>query len=57
MTLTYFEIYTNQVFTTLGQLTAICISSIIAIPMANYYGRNQLSWNTYKKVISTNIKS
>lgn len=55
MTLTYFEIYANQVFTTLGQLTAICISSIIAVPMASYYGKNQLNWNTYRKVSDSNI--
>lgn len=34
----YFEIYMNQLFSTLGQLTAILVSGAVAVPMMYYYG-------------------
>lgn len=35
----YFDIYMNQLFTTLGQLTAVLISGAVAVPMVTYYNR------------------
>lgn len=35
----YFDIYLNQLFTTLGQLTAVLVSSSVAVPVYTYYSR------------------
>lgn len=35
----YFDIYFNQLFTTLGQLTAILVSSTVVVPVYTYYSR------------------
>ena len=35
----YFDIYLNQLFTTLGQLTAILVSSTVFVPVYTYYSR------------------
>jgi hypothetical protein len=35
----YFDIYLNQLFTTLGQLTAVLVSSSVAVPVYSYYSR------------------
>ena len=33
MTSTYFDIYMNQLFSFLGQLTAVLVSGAVAVPM------------------------
>lgn len=35
----YFDIYFNQLFTTLGQITAVLVSSSVAVPVYTYYSR------------------
>lgn len=46
MASTYFDIYMNQLFTTLGQLTAVLVSGAVAVPMVTYYNGNNLTkWN------------
>lgn len=37
--ISYFDIYINQLFSTLGQLTAILVSSTVVVPMYTYYSR------------------
>ena len=41
----YFDIYMNQLFTTLGQLTAILVSGAVAVPMVSYYNGNTTVFN------------
>lgn len=38
MSSVYFDIYMNQLFSTLGQLSAVLVSGAVAVPMMNYYG-------------------
>lgn len=46
MASTYFDIYMNQLFTTLGLVSGILISGSIAVPMVSYYNNNNLTkWN------------
>lgn len=46
MTSTYFDIYMNQLFTTLGQITAVLVSGAVTVPMVTYYNGNNLTkWN------------
>jgi hypothetical protein len=33
----------NQLFTTLGQLTAVLVSGSVAVPMVSYYNGNNLT--------------
>lgn len=40
MTSAFFDIYMNQLFTTLGQLTAVLVSGVVAVPMVSYYNGN-----------------
>lgn len=40
MSSVYFDIYMNQLFTTLGQLTAVLVSGAVAVPMVSYYNRS-----------------
>lgn len=35
----YFDIYLNQLFITLGQLTGVLVSSTIVVPVYTYYSR------------------
>ena len=35
----YFDIYLNQLFTTLGQITAALVSSTVIVPVYTYYSR------------------
>lgn len=34
------DIYFTQLFTTLGQLSAVLLSGTVAVPMVSYYTRN-----------------
>ena len=34
---TWSELYFTQLFTTLGQLTAVVVTGAVAVPVANYY--------------------
>ena len=36
----WLNIYFTQLFTTLGQVTAVILSSSVAVPVFNYYTRN-----------------
>lgn len=36
----WLNVYFTQLFTTLGQLTAVILSSSVAVPVFNYYSRN-----------------
>jgi hypothetical protein len=38
------NLYFTNLFTTLGQLSAVLLSSSVAVPMASYYSRNLKSW-------------
>lgn len=40
----YFNIYMNQFFTTLGQVSGIFISGIVVVPMVNYYGKGKFNY-------------
>lgn len=33
----YFETYLTQFFTTMGQLSAVVVSSTVAVPVYNFY--------------------
>jgi hypothetical protein len=39
----YFETYLSQFFTTMGQLSAVAVSSSIAIPMYSFYLKRYFS--------------
>lgn len=39
----YFDIYLNQLFTTLGQLTAVLVSTSVAVPVYIFYSRRLVS--------------
>lgn len=39
----YFDIYLNQLFTTLGQLTAVLVSTSVAVPVYTFYSRRLVS--------------
>lgn len=41
----YYEIFCNQFFSTLGQVSALAISSTIAIPLYNFYVRKNQTVN------------
>ena len=45
MTFNYFDIYMNQLFITLGQLSGVLISGAVAVPMVSYYTRGNLNLN------------
>jgi hypothetical protein len=47
----YFDIYLNQLFTTLGQLTAVLVSSSVAVPVYTYYSR-RLVRDQLKELVS-----
>lgn len=54
----YFDIYMNQLFTTLGQLSAVIISGAVAVPVASYYGKdifNMFNWNKKQNVSPSRI--
>ena len=38
------EIYFTQLFTTLGQLSAVLISGTVAVPVVSYYSRSIKTW-------------
>jgi len=42
----YFDIYMNQLFTTLAQLSAVIISGAVAVPMVSYYN-NRVNFNYF----------
>ncbi len=44
---TYLDIFMNQMFTTLGQLTAVLVSGAVAVPMVTYYSDNLKYFNVY----------
>lgn len=52
----YFDIYMNQLFVTLGQLSAVVISSTVVVPVYMYYSRVNLR-NEFSKVVSDIDKS
>lgn len=39
----YTDVYLRQFFSTLGQLSAVCVSSAVVVPMWNYYKLNGVS--------------
>jgi hypothetical protein len=39
----YTDVYLRQFFSTLGQLSAVCVSSAVVVPMWNYYKLNGMS--------------
>ena len=44
MDTTYFDTYMTQLFTTLGQISAVVLSTTVVVPVYNYYSqRYQLS--------------
>jgi len=45
MASTYFDIYMNQLFYTLGQLTAVLVSGAVAVPMVSYYNVSNFKLN------------
>lgn len=45
MTSAYFDIYMNQLFTTLGLMSGILISGSVAVPMVSYYSGNVTKWD------------
>lgn len=45
MTSTYFDIYMNQLFYTLGQLSAVLVSGAVAVPMVTYYNGSNFKLN------------
>jgi hypothetical protein len=38
------EIYFTQLFTTLGQLSAVLISGTVAVPVVSYYSKSIKTW-------------
>lgn len=42
------DIYFTQLFTTLGQLTAVVLSGTVAVPMISYYSKNLLKFFSNK---------
>ena len=38
------NLYFTNLFTTLGQLSAVLLSGSVAVPMASYYSRSLKSW-------------
>lgn len=47
MTETLFDIYMTNLFTTLGQLSAVVLSTTVAVPVYNYYA------NQYPRLFKT----
>ena len=46
----YFDIYLNHLFVTLGQLSAVILSSIVVIPVYTYYLKMNLR-KDFKNII------
>lgn len=51
----YFDIYLNQLFSVLGQLTAVLVSSTVIIPVYGYYSR-QFVRNGFNDLIKEHKK-
>lgn len=50
----YSEMYWQQFFSTLGQLSAVCVSSAFVVPMWNYYKLNGTSvWSRLQHTLYT----
>lgn len=40
----YFNVYMNNFFTTLGQLSAVIVSSSVVLPMYSYYSKSLIKF-------------
>jgi hypothetical protein len=50
---TFYDVYSSQFFTTLGQLSAVAVSSAFVIPMYEYYGKRFLS--IFSKIVKKQV--
>jgi hypothetical protein len=51
----YFDIYLNQLFTTLGQITAALVSSTVIVPVYTYYSKQVLR-NSFSELIKEHLE-
>lgn len=50
MSPSYFDVYMTQLFTTLGQLSAVVLSGTLAVPLYSYYSKRvEYFVNNYRK--------